>query len=446
MTDVLVVGAGLAGLTAARRLVEAGLDVRVLEARDRVGGRTQTRTIAGDTVDVGGQWIGPGQTRMYALVDELGLTVFPTPFGGEQVLDRRGQLQRYAGTIPKLSPIGLLRTHTAIRRLEKLAQTVPPGSPWTAPNAQDLDATTVAAWASRNGIGDVAIDLLRPVVRTVFGAEPEELSMLHLLAYASSAGGLMRLVEIDEGFQQDRLLEGAGTISERLADLVGRDRIELRQPVHGIRHDRDGIAVLAGRRVWRAHRVIVAVPLGIASRIRFDPMLPPLREALHQRVPMGGTVKVFAAYDRPFWRDEGLSGEVVCTDGPISVVFDNTAPDGRAMLLAFVVGDPARRWSHQPEARRLALVRQELERWFGPRAAEPVWMHEQDWCTDPFAGGCPISLFPPGTWTAAGETLRQPVGRIHWAGTETARRCTGFMEGAVRSGHRAADEILAVHA
>ncbi len=446
MTDVLVIGAGLAGLTAASHLVASGLEVQVLEARDRVGGRTFTRRIHGETIDVGGQWIGPGQERMIALVQELGITTFPTPGTGRHVLDEAGTVSTYSGTVPRLSPLTLLRTQAALSWVEHLVSKVPAGSPWTAEGAEELDSTTVAAWMQAHGLGGRTLSLLQPALRTVFGAEAGELSMLHLLTYASSAGDFRRLIEVKDGFQQDRLIGGAQQISEALADRVGRERLHLSNPVTRIERDRDGCLVHTRSEAFRARRVIVAVPLALTSRIAFDPPLPPAREHLHQRCPMGATVKVFFSYEEAFWREKGLSGEAVSTAGPISVTFDNTAPGGKPQLLAFVTGAPARTWSQRDPDERIALLVDDLVRWFGEEARHPSWVHEIDWSTEAWSGGCPISTFPPGTWTQVGTALREPVGRIHWAGTETAKVCTGFMEGAIASGERVAQEVVSAMA
>lgn len=441
--DCLVVGAGLAGLTAARHLHDAGARVHVLEATDRVGGRTRTEVIEGATVDVGGQWIGPGQPRMHALVEAFGLETFPTPIGGTQVLDLHGQLRRYAGSIPRLNPLELVQLQALVWTVDRLAGTLSAEAPWTSDRAARWDAQTVDAW-SRRWIPSANVRaLLNPSIRTVFGAEPGELSLLHFLTYVASAGGLMRLLEVDGGFQQTRFVHGAQAVSEGLADRLGRDRITLGAPVRAVTQDGERVTVHTDAGTRTARRLILAAPLALLDRIHFEPGLPALRDQLHQRCPMGNTVKVFAGYERAFWRDRGLSGEAVCTDGPLSVTFDNTAPGGPPMLLSFIVGTPARDWSDRPEAARRAVVLDALARWFGEEARSPVWTHEIDWSRERWAGGCPITQFPPGTLSVFGPALRRPVGRIHWAGTETARVCTGFMEGAVESGERAAEEVLA---
>lgn len=436
--DVVVVGAGLSGLAAARRLAAAGRDVVVLEARERVGGRVHTQLHHGEPIDVGGQWIGPGQPRMAALVRELGLRTYPTPSSGKHQIDVGGKLRRYRGTIPRLGPLTLVRTALALRRIEALARSVDPAAPWRHPDAAMLDAMTAESWARRH-LGAAGMAALRPALRTVFGADPGELSALHMVAYAASAGGFQRLVEVQGGFQQDRIVGGAEAVATGLAAKLG-DRVRLGVPVHRVEVD-GTVALHTADGQIAARRAVFAMPPALLSRVHFDPMLPAARDQLHQRCPMGATIKLIACYERPFWRDAGLSGEVVCGDGPIAVTFDATAPGGPPMLLAFIVGGPAR-GAPVSEAWTAARL-DDLSRWFGAEARQPKWTVAHDWSEERWSGGCPIGLFPPGTWTQVGAAVREPVGPLHWAGTEAARSCTGFMEGAVESGERAADEVHA---
>ncbi len=445
MHDVVIVGAGLAGLTAARRLAEAGLDAVVVEARDRLGGRVFTEVRDGVALDLGGQWIGPGQPRMAALVEELGLRTWPTRSEGRHTLVRAGRVSRYNGTIPRLNPLSLVRVGLALRRLEALAARLSPVAPWTDADAALLDGQTFATFAADH-LDAAGLDVLRPAMRTVFGAELEELSALHVAAYAASAGGFERLLAVDGGFQQDRIEGGAQRVAEGLAEKVAAagGQVRLGWPVLAVEHGPDGVTVTGPAGALTARAAILTLPPALCSRVHFTPQLPPLRDQLHQRAPMGATIKLLAAYDRAFWRDTGLSGEVVCAEGPISVVFDNTPPDGPPMLLAFIVGGPARAGAGGEGWLRARLG--ELAAWLGPQAAAPVWTRVMDWTAEPWSGGCPIGLLPPGTWTRFGPALRAPVGRLHWAGTETATSCTGFMEGAVESGARAAREVLGARA
>ncbi len=443
--DVIVIGGGLAGVRAAAKLKAGGASVLVLEARDRLGGRTYTRRLGGAAFDFGGQFIGPGQPRMYQLVRDLGLDLAPTHAAGRKVLELGGRTRTYAGTIPFINPFKLLPLHLVLSRIDGFSRKVPREAPWNAHNASSLDSLTLEAWRRPAwAIGTDVRRLMDAVVRTVFGAEAGELSLLHFLWFVSSNGGLMRLAETRGGFQQDRIVGGAQQISEHLAATLGPERIRLNVAVRMVGQDANGVTVKSSSASWRARRVVVAVPLAIAGRIAYEPLLPAARDQIHQRVAMGSTLKIFATYQRAFWRERGLSGEAVGTSGAISVAFDNTSHDGLVpCLLGFVAGRAARLFATLPAERRRAQMLDELARFFGPEARTPLEYAEMDWGEERYSGGCPIGNFPPGTLSAFGEALRAPVGRIHWAGTESAQQCTGYMEGAIESGDRAAEETLA---
>lgn len=441
--DVVVVGAGLAGLTAARALHAAGAKVAVVEARDRTGGRTWTGRLGtrGAEFDFGAQWIGPHQRRMHALLREMDLRAEPMPSQGRKVLDRGGRVTRYRGTIPWIAPWKLALLQLGIWQVDRMGAALPPGAPWYAPRATRWDGETVESWARRVVRSPDSVALVNSAARVVFGNDLGDLSLLHFLHYARSSGGLMKLVETHGGNQDSRIAGGAQQLCDRMAASL--PEVALSAPVRAVEQDGDSVAVHSDRGTWRAARAIVAVPIPLADRIRWMPALPHLRDQLTQRVGMGATVKCFALYDEPFWREAGFCGEAVGVSGPVGVCFDDVREEvGQACLLAFVVGRPARGWGDRPEGERRGAVLGQLAGWFGERALRPTCYHEADWAAEPWSGGAPIATFPPGTLSGFGPALRTPVGRIHWAGTETAMEATGFMEGAVESGERAAAEVL----
>jgi monoamine oxidase len=442
--DAIIVGGGLAGTRAATKLKAGGASVLLLEARDRLGGRTWTRNVGATQVDFGAQFIGPGQPRMHALVRELGLQTMPTWSQGQKRLELRGEVTSYSGTIPFRTPGNLLRLAWNFCRTEWMSRRLPAGEPWRAPRAAELDSLTLQQWLGSRPAPASNVDLLNDaVIRTVFGADPSELSAFQFLSFVASNGGYLPIVETRGGFQQDRIVGGTQQISERLGDALGRDSVLTNSPVQAIHDDGNGITARSGSRTWRSRRVVVALPLGTARQVAFEPLLPFARHQLHDRCAMGRTIKVFATYDRTFWREQGLSGEAVGTSGHLSVTFDNTTYDGTPCLLGFIVGRAANNFAALPPERRRAEVLGELARLFGRDAMAPRDYAEADWAQETYSGGCPLANFTPGTLSAAGHALRTPVGRIHWAGTETARQCTGYMEGAVESGDRAAEEVLA---
>lgn len=439
-----MVGAGLAGLSAARRLVAAGCSVAVLEARDRVGGRTLNESIGdGKVVEIGGQWVGPTQKRALALISELGLGTFPTYGEGRNLFERRGRLRSYGGTIPRASPPALAETGLTMARINRMARRLDPEAPWTAPKASAWDSQTFASWMRRNVRTATARDLMRLAIWAVWAAEPEDISLLHVLFYIRSAGSFEALVDTEGGAQDSRVLGGTQLISLRIAEQLGR-AVRLLAPARRITHGADSVRIEAPSVEVRARRAIVAMPPLLAGRIEYDPPMPSVRDGLTQRMAQGSVVKCMAVYPGPFWRGEGLSGQVTSADGPVSVTYDNSPPEGSpGVLLAFLEGRAARRAADLPPQERRRLVLACLERFFGPEAGRPDRYIDKAWAADPWSRGCYGGFLPPGAWIENGVALRRPIGAIHWAGAETATVWNGYMDGAISSGERAAAEALA---
>jgi monoamine oxidase len=442
-TETIVVGAGLAGLTAARRLVEAGHDAVVLEARNRVGGRTLNHSFSdGTVVEVGGQWIGPTQRRMERLVRELALETFPTYNEGEHILQFGPTRARYRGTVPPISPLVIADMAQAQARFDRMAARVPLEAPWTAPHAETWDTQTFETWIRRNAVTAKARSLLRLYSAAVFAAEPGDFSLLHALFYTHSGGGVDMLAGTHGGAQQDRIVGGSQLIASGLAAQLG-DRVHLSTPVRRIEQRGDKVFVLGDAQLVVAERAIVAIPPTLAARIVYDPPLPAFRDQLLQRLPAGSVIKCNVVYDTPFWRDDGLTGQATRDRGPVKVTFDNSPPSGTpGIMLAFLEGEAARKLGRvHADERRLAVV-ESLAELFGPKARTPVDYVELDWSAEEWTRGCYGAHFPTGVWTQYGRALREPVGRIHWAGAELATVWAGYMDGAVQSGERAAAEVL----
>jgi monoamine oxidase len=439
--DVVVIGGGVSGLRAARSLVALGLEPVVLEARERVGGRTWSTQIGEGVFDLGGQWLGPTQRRAYRLAKDLGSQTFPTFCQGKKILDLGGRVSTYKRTIPKMSVGKLFDMHLTIRRLNRMTKAVPLHNPAAAKRASRLDAQSLETWKQRHIRTRAARELIDVAVRVVFGAEASELSLLHFLFYLRSGGNMMRLIEIKDGAQQDRFVMGAQSLALGMAEALA-ERVCLATPVHTISQDDEGVTVESTRGTVRAKRAIVAAPPAVVSRIRFDPALPASRGQLIQRVPMGSTVKVLITYDQPFWRSRGFSGEVTCTKGPASVIFDNCSHENKQpALVAFIVARHARTWGDRSYGDRRRALLSQISRYFGPEAEQPTHLVEQDWNAEPYTRGCRVGVVAPGVLTTFGTNLRLPVGRIHWAGTETATEWNGYIEGALQAGERAADEV-----
>ncbi|MFN8114216.1 MAG: FAD-dependent oxidoreductase [Solirubrobacterales bacterium] len=441
--DVVVIGAGLAGLAAARALAAAGRSVVVCEARDRVGGRTLNEPIGdGKVVELGAQWVGPTQDRVNGLIAELGLETFPTHSAGTNLFERGGRIGRYEGTIPKVNPLGLAEVGIVLKRLNSMAATVPPEAPWRAPKAGSWDGQTFESWMRRNVRTGVARDILRLAIIGVWAAEPRDVSLLHVLFYIRSAGSIEILTDTEGGAQQDRVVGGTQLISLRMAEQLGDGVVELGNPVRRIEWAAEGVLVTGDRVTVRARRAIVAVPPTLAGRIAYDPPMPVVRDGLSQRMAQGSVVKCMAVYERPFWRERGLSGAVTSVTGPVSVGFDNSPPDGSpGVLLGFLEGRAAREAMDLGRDERRRIVAGCFARLFGPEAGDPVHYVDQAWAAEEWSRGCYGGFMPPGAWSDNGPALREPIGPIHWAGAETATVWNGYMDGAIGSGREAAEAV-----
>lgn len=437
----MVVGAGLAGLVAARDLVAAGHSVLVVEARDRVGGRVvNVATTDGVALELGGQWVGPTQDRVLALAADLDAALFPTYDEGDNVVVYRGRKRRYRGAIPKLPVPVLADIGQAQLRLDRMAKTVPLEAPWLAPRATEWDGETVETWLRRHVHTRGAREMLQLAVRAVFATEAADLSLLHFLFYSHSGGFLDRLLDVRDGAQESRIVGGSQVLATGLAERLGVVRCGV--PVRRVAQDADGVTVEGVGLTVRARRVVVATPPVLAGRFDYEPVLPPWRDQLTQQLPMGSVIKCMAVYDEPFWRADGLTGQSTSDEGPVQLTFDNTPPPGHpGVLLAFVEGAHARALSRISADERRSAVVTCLTRAFGPRAEHPSEFLEVDWAAEPFSRGCYGAHLAPGVLTQFGAALREPCGRIHWAGTETATVWAGYMDGAVRSGEAVALDV-----
>ncbi|MFI4975466.1 MAG: flavin monoamine oxidase family protein [Caulobacterales bacterium] len=439
--DVIVIGAGMAGLKAAQQLIWDGRTVIVVEAKDRVGGRLKAAEVAGRVVDLGGQWVGARHSMLLAEAERLGIAAYPQYAAGKTVMQLLGKVVAFSGSTPKMSPLALLELAALQSRWDREMKQVPVDAPWTAPKAREWDAQTLESWIVQNLHTGEAREFARLVPRGAWAAEASQISYLWFLDALRGGEGLAQLMGVKDGVLDAKFEGGMHQIARRMAEELG-DRLVLGAAVRRIVHDERGARVETDKGHFGARFVIVAAPPASAARIEFEPPLPAARDGLHQRMPMGAIIKACVAYERPFWRDLGFSGQVATDDDVLGIVMEDTQSAGPAVLLCFIEGKRALEMSAAGREARLVAVVDSLARFFGPEAENPIGYEDNDWMMEPWTHGY-VGTMPPGVMTRFGHALREPCGRIHWAGSETSVEWPGYIEGALRSGQRAAREVLA---
>lgn len=390
-------------------------------------------------MELGGQWAGPGQDKVLALAKELGVGIFETYATGANLYYRAGRAQQYTGDIPPANAASLVELEVSIVQLNQMAATVPIREPWRAPRAQEWDRQTVAGWIAANNQTAEARDLAALAIRGVYGEEGTQISFLDLLSAIGGVGGDFNT--LIGSAQSLRFVGGPQQLSQGLAAKLSR-AIKLRSQVTSVDWGQT-VTVHTRHASFRARQAILAAPKPLIARIRFHPALPPAHDQLLQRQPMGSVVKVNAIYDTPFWRAQGLSGSVISDTGPIEIVYDNSPPSGRpGVLVGFMEGDNSRAFFGASDATRRDAALASLARYFGPAARGPRDYADKMWATDAYARGAYGTYNPPGVLTSLGARTAGPVGRLHFAGADTSPEWPGYMDGAIRSGERAAREAL----
>jgi monoamine oxidase len=445
--DVVIVGAGLAGLSAARELVTKGKEVCVLEARDRVGGRTLNHKLSSTVIaEAGGEFIGPTQDHIAALATAVGVTTFKTYDTGNYVLYARGQRSTYPAGLPTDPEIqqGLIKAVS----LDQMAAEVPVTAPWKAKRAAEWDAMTFQDWIAANVPGTTSQKVLLAATQAIWGADPSEMSLLYVLWYIASAGNeknpgsIVRLISTGGGAQESRFTGGSQLVSQKVAKALG-SQVVLESPVRRIEQNGSGVTVTSDRFVVRAKRAIVAVPPVLVAQIDFSPALPRLRRNLVKRYVQGHLIKWEAVYDTPFWRAQGLAGQAVSDSGLANTTFDNSPPSGTpGVLFGFMGGSNAAAAAKLSVGARRNAVLSDFVNYYGAEAANPKTYFEMDWKGEAWSRGCPVGHTGRNVLRKYGPALRVPFRRIHWAGSELSDYWIGYMDGAVRSGQAAAKEVL----
>lgn len=442
--NTIIIGGGFAGISAARTLHKRGKSFVVLEARDRLGGRVHSTKVLDDvTIELGGQWIGPTQDRMYELVDEFNIETFPTYDDGKCVLDLNKKISTYSGLIPKVDVISLFYIDSAIKKLDKMAKTISVDAPWSHPKAKEWDSMSLASFLQKKIKTKKALQIIQAGFETVMACKLSEVSLLHVLFYIKSGKNVDTLLNIKNGAQQDRIVGGMQRIVEKMASPFSSN-IHFESPVVKIEQHEKGCTVYTKTQSFQSEKIIIAIPPVLAGRLEYSPPLSIAKQQLLQKIPMGIVVKCYAVYKTPFWRKKGYSGEAVTDENSMhQTVFDNGAPNADyGVLIGFSIANRATELMKFTVEERKELFVKTLVRYFGEEAKDISHYEDKCWAEEEFSQGCYVGYLPPGVWTHYKDEIRNPENNIHWAGTETATVWNGYIEGAVRSGMRAANEIL----
>jgi monoamine oxidase len=443
MYDIIIIGAGYAGLAAARQLKRAGKKILVIEARDRVGGRIHTQTLDdGNYIDLGGQWIGPTQYRMYALAGEYGIETFSTYDKGKSTLYANEKTKLYRGIIPPLPLFALLSLDAAIKKINKLSKHINLDKPWLSPNAAAYDQISLADWMARQMKNEKARQLFTVAADAIFATDASTISFLHALFYTKSGKDFDTLMNIKKGAQQDRIKGGAQSIANKIAHEL-TECIQLNTEAKYINQLADSVEISGEDFIFSAKKLILAVPPAVANKITFAQPLPDKKRQFLQDNFMGTVFKCYAIYKEPFWRKENRNGLCAAPGQPVSVTFDNSPADGnKGILMGFSLAGKAKELLLLTEEQRKKVVLDCFSKYFGKAAGVPEFYMDKSFTEEAFSLGCYAGMMPLNAWTTIEDGARMVTGNIHWAGTETATNWNGYMEGAVLSGERAASEVL----
>jgi monoamine oxidase len=451
--DVIVIGAGLSGLSCAKWLGKNGIkNVIVLEARDRVGGRTWTKKDPHvKYVDMGGSYVGPTQNYLLRMAKELGVESYKVDETKDLVYYRNGKSTRFSdGAAMPFSFLEALDANNLFRMMDKMGEEIPAEAPWNAPHAEKWDRTTFKEFIDNTCYTSGAYDYATIFLTLLVNAEAWESSLLWFLWYVKICGGVKRIISTTNGGQERKFVGGSMQLSEKMVEIIGKDKVKLNHPVHQIiQADGKVVAKALNGSTFTAKYIILAIPPGIQNKIHYSPELPPMRNQLCQRMPVGTVMKCVLYYKTAFWKENGFCGSMfildMSDDFPIPYVLDDTKPDGSfPALVGFIVTDRLRRLAEQltPEERMRRLANNYAKALGCEKALHPIHYEEKNWAEEQYSGGGYASIQPPGFMTTYGKLLRQPLGSMYFAGSETAIAWSCYMDGAISAGERAAREVL----
>ncbi|NP_001088354.1 monoamine oxidase A L homeolog [Xenopus laevis] len=446
--DVIVIGGGISGLSAAKLLSESGISVVVLEARDRVGGRTHTvRNKQVKYVDLGGAYVGPTQNRLLRMAKDLGLETYKVNLNGHLIQHTKGKSYKFNGAFPPAyNPFVYLDYNHVMRTMDQWAKEIPVEAPWKAPHAAEWDRMSMMEFINNTCFTQSGRSFATLFVNLVVTAETHQISTLWFLWYIKLCGGTTRAFSTENGGQERKFVGGSGQISERIMERL-QGRVMLESPV--VKIDQSGQSVIVetlNHETYEAKYIISAIPPILSTKIHFEPELPSIRNQLIHRLPMGSVIKCMVYYKEAFWRKMDICGCMIMEDDdtPIGFTLDDTKPDGtEPAIIGFILSRKATLMANLTKEERKRKICEYYAKVMGTdEALHPVHYEEKDWSKEQYSGGCYTAYFPPGIMTQYGSVIRKPVGKIYFAGTETATEWSGYMEGAIQAGERAAREVM----
>ncbi|MFC0562442.1 flavin monoamine oxidase family protein [Halalkalibacter alkalisediminis] len=437
--DVVIIGAGLSGLVSALELKKHKIPFVLLEARSRAGGRIHTiESGEGVPVDLGAQWISPYHERVKKLVRDYGLRLVSTYREGKTIYDIDGVIEKTEKAWPSMSLFEQVDICHFKRELNKRSKKINSTQPWESQLARELDKKTVEEFLELHTYTPLAKSFYRLLLEEALCSKLYEVSTLDLLWCIRGAGSIERLLTAEDLWIE----EGAECLVRKISESLN-EQIRYDSPVKTITYEDNQAVVFTDQQTWKAKKVIVAMPPNLLTRIHFDPPLPANRAQLNERAGLPSVIKIIFVYERPFWREQGLSGMVYSNQGLVKLTIDSSSPKSKnGVLTALVTGDSARKLSEKSSEMRKKEERENLVRFFGKEALQTREIHEKDWSAEEWTRGGYGTHFSAGIISQFGQTILPPIGPLHWAGTETATEWRMYMEGAVQSGERAATEVI----